>query len=231
MWNNFWQQIIDNIITANRYMMYFEGLWLTLKITLGAAAIGIVLGALVAIIKVYAKMSKALRPFAWVCDIYLTVIRGTPVALQVMIFFFGIFVWPMDKAIYVAMLAFGFNSGAYVAEIVRAGIQAVNPGQMEAGRSLGLSNNKTMLNIIMPQAVKNILPALCNEAIVLLKETAIVGFIAGQDLTYMANLIRSKTFSIVPLLFSALLYLVVVMIMTFLMRLLERRLARSEKRN
>lgn len=231
MWNNFGQQLYDNIIKDQRYLMYLEGLGNTLLITLAAALIGIVLGALVAICKVYAVRNRALRPLEWLCDVYLTVIRGTPVMIQVMVFAFIIFASAsFDKMIYVAMLAFGINSGAYVAEIVRAGILAVSPGQTEAGRSLGLTMNQTMTRIVMPQAIKNILPALANEAIVLLKETAIVSVIATQDVTYMATFIRSRTASPVPLLFVALIYLAVVMLMTWGLRKLERRLARSDNR-
>lgn len=231
MWNNFGQQLYDNIIKDQRWQMYLQGLGTTMLITLAAALIGTVLGSLVAICKVYAVRNKALRPVEWVCDLYLMVIRGTPVMIQVMIFAFIIFASAgFDKMIYVSMLAFGINSGAYVAEIVRAGILAVSPGQTEAGRSLGLSMNQTMVRIVMPQAIKNILPALANEAIVLLKETAIVSVIATQDVTYMATFIRSRTASPVPLLVVAVLYLVVVMLMTWLLRKLERRLARSDSR-
>ncbi len=236
MW---WQQFLDgiynNIIKDGRYMLYLDGLKNTLLLTLGAAVIGIVLGALVAICKVYAKHNKALKPFEVICDVYLTVIRGTPVMVQVMIFGFGIFVGVSFGAgsgmLQVAMLAFGINSGAYVAEIIRAGIQAVNVGQTEAGRSLGLTNNMTMRFIVLPQAIKNILPALANEAIVLLKETAVASVIATPDLTYAATLVRSRTFdALPPLLFVALIYLILVMILTWLLGKLERRLAKSDKR-
>ncbi len=232
MWSNFGQQIYDNIVKDGRYMLYLEGLGNTLIITLGAAILGIFLGTLVAICKVYAKDNKALRPLEILCDVYLTVIRGTPMMVQVMIFAFVVFASVgFESMVYVAMLAFGINSGAYVAEIVRAGIQAVNIGQTEAGRSLGLTKNMTMRYIVIPQAVKNILPALANEAIVLFKETAIVGYIAIKDLTYAATLIRSRTYSaLVPLLFIALIYLAVVMLMTWGLRKLERRLGKSDKR-
>ena len=151
--------------------------------------------------------------------------------VQLMIFAFIIFAAAsFDNMIYVAMLAFGVNSGAYVAELVRAGINAVDPGQMEAGRSLGLSKNKTMRLIIMPQAIKNILPGIANEAIVLLKETSIVGYAAIGDITYAASLIRSRTYSPVPLILIALVYLGIVMLMTWGLRKLERRLAKSDKR-
>ena len=230
MWDNFGQQLYDNIILNDRWKLYLEGLGDTLLITLGAALIGIVLGSLVAICKVYAAENKKLKLLDILCDIYLAVIRGTPMMVQLMIFAFIVFASAsMDAMIYVAIIAFGINSGAYVAEIVRAGIMAVGKGQSEAGRSLGLTKNMTMRLIVLPQAVKNILPALANEAIVLLKETAIVGYIAIGDITYMASLIRTRTYSPVPLLVIALVYLLIVMLMTYGMRKLERRLARSER--
>ena len=230
MWDNFGQQLYDNIILNDRWKLYLEGLGDTLLITLGAALIGIVLGSLVAICKVYAAENKKLKPLDILCDIYLAVIRGTPMMVQLMIFAFIVFASAsMDAMIYVAIIAFGINSGAYVAEIVRAGIMAVGKGQSEAGRSLGLTKNMTMRLIVLPQAGKNILPALAKEAIVLLKETAIVGYIAIGDITYMASLIRTRTYSPVPLLVIALVYLLIVMLMTYGMRKLERRLARSER--
>jgi len=230
MWENFGEQLYDNIIHDNRYLLYLDGLKNTMVLTLGAAVLGIVLGSLVAICKVYARTNKSLKPLDALCDAYLTVIRGTPVMVQVMIFGFIIFSSSgFDVMVYVAMLAFGINSGAYVAEIVRAGIQAVNVGQAEAGRSLGLTNNMTMRYIILPQAIKNILPALANEAITLLKETAIVGYIAVGDIAYKATLIRSRTYSPVPILLIALIYLLIVMLMTWGMRKLERRLQKSDR--
>ncbi len=231
MWDNFGQQLYNNIIANDRWLLYVEGLGNTLLITLGAAILGIILGALVAICKVYAQHNKALRPLEVICDVYLTVIRGTPVMVQVLIFAFVIFATvPFEYSIYVAVLAFGINSGAYVAEIMRAGIQAVSRGQTEAGRSLGLSTGMTMRFIVLPQAIKNILPALANEAIVLLKETAIVGYIAMSDLTYMGMMVRTRTYSVVPLLLIALIYLLIVMLMTWGLRKLERRLSKSDHR-
>lgn len=228
---DFGQQLYRNIIANNRWMLYLEGFRNTLIITLGAAVIGILLGAIVAICKVYARHNRRLRLLEIICDVYLTIIRGTPVMVQLLIFAFVIFASaPMSMNIIVAILAFGINSGAYVAEIVRAGILAVGPGQTEAGRSLGLTNNMTMRYIVLPQAIKNILPALANEAIVLLKETAVVGYIAIGDITYMATMIRSRTFEAVPLLLTAVVYLAVVMLMTWGLRKLERRLAKSDHR-
>lgn len=239
MWDNFGQQLYDNIIKEGRLGLYWDGLKNTLYLALGAAVIGIILGSLVAIAKVYLKNKKKpgspLRRFldkllGAVCDLYLTVIRGTPMMVQVLIFCWIIFGnAPITFNFYAAMIAFGINSGAYVAEIVRAGINAVNIGQTEAGRSLGLTGGMTMRYIVLPQAIKNILPALANEAITLLKETAIVGYAAQQDITYVATLIRSRTYSPVPLLFIALVYLILVLLMTYGTRKLERRLARSDR--
>ena len=230
MWENFGQQLYDNIILNDRWKLYLDGLGTTLILTLGALILGALIGSIVGIIKVYAKDNKKLVVLDKICDVYLTLFRGTPVMVQLLIFSWVIFVFvPMDQLALVGILAFGCNSGAYVAEIIRAGILAVNPGQTEAGRSLGLSKNTTMIKIVMPQAVKNILPALVNEAITLLKETAIVGYIAVGDITYAASLIRSRTYSAVPLLLIALVYLIIVMLMTYGMRKLERRLARSER--
>lgn len=239
MWDNFGKQLYDNIIKEGRLDLYWDGLKNTLYLTLGAAVIGIILGSLVAIAKVYLKNKKKsgspLRRFldkllGAMCDLYLTVIRGTPMMVQVLIFCWIIFGnAPITFNFYAAMIAFGINSGAYVAEIVRAGINAVNIGQTEAGRSLGLTGGMTMRYIVLPQAIKNILPALANEAITLLKETAIVGYAAQQDITYVATLIRSRTYSPVPLLFIALVYLILVLLMTYGTRKLERRLARSDR--
>ena len=236
-------ELYTNLIAQGRWKYYVDGLGQTLLITLGAALIGIILGCIVAILKTTAKerkidraaKKKSFRDFLWkvinfICDVYLTVIRGTPMVVQLLIFSFVIFASAsFSDAIYIAILAFGVNSGAYVAEIVRAGINAVSRGQFEAGRSLGLNGSRTMRLIILPQAIKNILPALTNEAIVLLKETSVVGYIAISDITYAATLVRSRTFSAVPLLAVAVVYLILVMFMTWGLRKLERRLARSDR--
>ena len=230
MWDNFGQQLYDNLILNDRWKLYLTGLKNTMLITIGAAILGIILGSLVAICKVYAAENKKLKPLEVICDIYLTVVRGTPMMVQLMIFVCIIGASAkMSASIYIATLAFGINSGAYVAEIVRAGILAVGKGQQEAGRSLGLTQNMTMRLIILPQAIKNILPALANEAITLLKETSIAGYVAIADITYQASLIRTRTYSPVPLLTIALIYLAIVMLMAWGMRKLERRLAKSER--
>lgn len=231
MFQNFGQQLYKSFIEGDRYMLYLQGLGQTLKITFGALLLGIILGSLVAIVKVYVRDYKALRPLTWLCDIYVTVIRGTPMTVQLLIIYYVVFASAkFNMAPYIAMFAFGLNSGAYVSEIVRGGILAVDIGQTEAGRSLGLTANQTMAHIVLPQALKNILPSLGNEIIVLFKETSIVGYIAIQDLTKAAEKIYTKTFSAVPLLIAAVIYLVVVMLMTWGLNVLERRLGKSDRR-
>lgn len=229
-------QLYTSLIANDRWMLYLEGLGRTIVMALGAVLVGLFLGTLVAVIKVnkvYAKKPGILLKIGdWLCDFYLTVIRGTPAVIQLLIAVNVIFAAaPISSSLYVAIVAFGINSGAYVAEIIRAGIMAVDRGQMEAGRSLGLSNGMTMQKIILPQAVKNILPAMGNEFITLIKETAVVGYVAVEDLTKMAELIQSRTYQpLVPLLLSALIYLALVMLLSAAMKKLERRLARSDNR-
>ena len=172
---------------------------------------------------------RLLKFFNSLCNIYLTVIRGTPVVVQLMIFFFVIFAGSRNGVL-VATIAFGVNSGAYVAEIFRSGILSVDNGQFEAGRSLGFSYLQTMIFIIIPQAFKAVLPTLCNEFIVLLKETSVAGYVGVIDLTKAGDIIRGRTFSAyMPLIAVALVYLVMVMILTALVRILERRLRKSER--
>ena len=231
MFDNFGKQLYDNFILNGRYMSYVNGLGKTLYITLGALLLGIILGSLVAIVKVYSKDYPVLKPFNVICDVYITVIRGTPMTVQLLIIYYVVFLSAkITMGPYIAMFAFGLNSGAYVAEIVRGGIQAVDIGQTEAGRSLGMTANQTMAQIVLPQAIKTILPALGNEMIVLFKETAIVGYIAIEDLTKAADNIRLRTFSTAPLLIAAVMYLIVVMLMTWGLKSFERRLAKSDRR-
>lgn len=232
MFDNLSEQIFNTLVKDNRWMLFTNGLLATLMIAGIAIVLGVGIGSLVAIAKVSVAQHKRLKWLGVICDIYITVIRGTPIVVQLLIMYYIIFASAsMDATIYVAALAFGINSGAYVAEIVRAGIQSVDRGQMEAGRSLGLTNGMTMRSIIYPQAIKNILPALGNEFIVLFKETSIVGYIAVMDLTRAADLIRSRTYSaLVPLIFIALVYLGIVMLITWVLRKLERRLAQSDAR-
>ncbi|MCB7522103.1 amino acid ABC transporter permease [[Clostridium] hylemonae] len=222
-------KFIANFITKSRWKYILDGLGVTLKITFFAVLIGIALGFLVAIVRSTYDRTGKLKILNLLCKLYLTVIRGTPVVVQLLIIYFVIFgSMDIDKVI-VAVLAFGINSGAYVAEIFRSGIMSIDNGQFEAGRSLGFNYTQTMIHIIMPQAFKNVLPALGNEFIVLLKETSVSGYIAMQDLTKGGDIIRSQTFdAFMPLIGVALIYLAMVLIFTKLVNMLERRLRSSD---
>ena len=232
-WFNRWiDKLYETFIVGERYMTLIEGFEKTLIITFGALVIGVIIGTIVAMIKVFAHnnpKSKILKFFDVLMNVYLTVIRGTPVVVQLLISFFIIFVSAKDGT-WVAMLTFGINSGAYVAETIRSGIMAIDAGQMEAGRSLGFSNIQTMWLIILPQAFKNILPAIGNEMIALLKETSVAGYVAVIDLTKAGNQIKNTTYDqINPILLVALVYLVMVMLFTWIIGILERRLRKSER--
>ena len=228
--NDFIASFRNNFIDDNRYMYLVEGLGITLVVTLFAVIIGIALGFLVAIIRsTYDKTGK-LKFLNIICNLYLTIIRGTPAMVQLLIMYYVIFGSVTIDKVIVAILTFGINSGAYVAEIVRSGIMSIDNGQFEAGRSLGFSYGKTMWYIILPQAFKNVLPALANEFIVLLKETSICGYIGLMDLTRGGDIIRSRTYeAFLPLIAVALIYLALVMILTHFVKLLERRLRSSER--
>lgn len=222
-------QMEATFIEKQRYLLLVDGLKNTLIITAGALVIGVAIGSLVAMIKYCGQDSRLLRPLCWLCDVYTTVIRGIPVVVQLLIFYFLIL--KSSDGLVVGIVTFGINSGAYVAELMRSGIAAVDPGQMEAGRSLGLSRLQSAWHIVLPQAMKNILPAIGNEMIALLKETAVAGYVAVQDLTRAGNLIRNNTYdSFNPLMLVAVVHLVLVIGMTQLLGLLERRLRRSDKR-
>ena len=228
-------------LESERYQMILQGLFATLEITLFAVLIGILLGTIVASVRsTYDKNQEELKKQGGVgyvalsianiiCKIYLTVIRGTPAIVQLLIAYFVIFA-SSNNDIMVAIIAFGINSGAYVAEIIRAGIMSVDNGQFEAGRSLGFTYVQTMIYVIIPQMIKNVLPALCNEFIVLIKETSVAGYIGIMDLTKAGDLIRGRTFSaFLPLFGVAAIYLVLVMILTWLVGKLERRLRVNER--
>ena len=222
------QQLYATFIEEDRYMMLVDGLKSTLIITVGALIIGVVLGAIIAIIRYCGEDIPFMKPLCKLCDLYTTVIRGIPVVVVLLIFYFVIL--KRSDGIVVGIVTFGINSSAYMAELMRSGIQAVDPGQMEAGRSLGMSQLQTTWKIILPQAMKNILPAIGNEMIALLKETSVAGYVAVSDLTLAGNLIRNNTYDAVnPLLVVALTYLALVVILTKLLGILERRLAKSDK--
>ncbi len=217
-------------ITEDRWKLYLEGYGVTMQVAFFAAIIGIIIGTVVALMKLSRTRRGKKTIFARIADIYIDIIRGTPSVLQLLIMWFVIMA-STNNGILVACLSFGINSGAYVAEIIRAGILAVDKGQMEAGRSLGLTNAQTMIYIIIPQAIKNVLPPLGNEFIVLLKETAIVGYVSLSDLTRVANQVSSRTYeAFMPLIGSAVIYFITIKIISVLLEKLERRLRKSDNR-
>lgn len=250
--SDFYEAIERTFIVGNRYKIFLEGIEHTMIITFGALMVGIVIGVVVAISKVYyyqvgpfkfwdsiwmflrtGRFQFLSQAILWLVDVlintYLTVFRGTPVVVQLMVWAFVVFA--QTNAVVVAIIGFGINSGAYVSEIVRAGIMAVDKGQTEAGRSLGMSAWATMRLIVLPQAFKNVLPALSNELIALLKETSIVGYIAVVDITKAASLVRARTFdAFYPLLFVALYYLLMVALLTLFQRRLEKRFQASDRK-
>lgn len=218
-----------NFIKEERWKYITGGLKITLTVTFFAVIMGILLGFLVAIVRSTHDKTGKLKILNAVCNLYLTVIRGTPVVVQLLITYFVIFGSVNINKVVVAVIAFGINSGAYVAEIIRSGIMSVDNGQFEAGRSIGFTYGQTMLYIILPQAFKNVLPALANEFIVLLKETSVAGYIALEDLTKGGDIIRSRTYdAFMPLIGVAIIYLLLVMIFNYFVKCLERRLRNSE---
>lgn len=227
-------RIYSDFIEKNRYMYLVKGLGNTVIITVFALLIGVVLGVLIALVRVIYQQrrerGKLLTLLNLLSGLYLTVIRGTPMVVQLMIMYFVIMTGNISPII-IAIVAFGINSGAYVAEVIRSGIQSVDRGQTEAGRSLGLSGRQTMTHIILPQAFKNVAPAVFNEFIVLLKETSVAGYVGIQDLTKGGDIIRSITYdAFPPLIAVALIYLVIVIGLTRILRYIEGRLAKSDLR-
>ena len=224
---NWFEKLHETFIVDNRYMWMVEGLGNTLIITFGALLVGVVIGTLVAVAKYYAEGNRKLRIVSFLCDLYTTVIRGIPMTVLLLLFFFVLFV-SARNGVPVAVAAFGINSGAYMAELIRSGINAVDKGQMEAGRSLGMSRGQTMFKIILPQAVRYILPAIGNEFIALLKETSVAGYVTIVDLTRAGNLIRNNTHDALnPLLLVALIYLTLVVLLTKLLAVAEKKLEKN----
>ena len=231
---DFKARFIANFITDERWRYFTEGLGTTYIVSFFAVIVGVVIGALIAVVR--SSADKLERPplvvkiLNAVCKLYLTVIRGTPAMIQLLIMYYIVFGSVDVSKRLVAILTFGINSGAYVAEIFRSGIMSVDQGQFEAGRSLGLTYVQTMWHIVIPQALKNVLPALGNEFITLLKETSICGYIALTDVTHGANTVRSQTYDpYMPLFAAALIYLVSVSFLSALMERLERRLRVNER--
>jgi len=227
-WNVFYEQMI----TKGGYKTALQGLFTTIEIAVLGLVIGIILGTLIALVKVMPKSNPAVKIGAVICDVYVGFFRGTPMVVQLLLGYFVLL--PMlgvaSDAVVVAIIIFGLNSGAYVSEIMRAGIQSVDPGQLEAGRAVGLPFWPAMLKIVIPQSIKNILPTLGNEFIVLIKETSVVSFIAVVDLTKAFKAIGDATYEyILPYVLLALVYLILVLFITFLIKLMERRLRRNER--
>ena len=229
MLNNLFEAFYNAWVPDQRYIVYFQGLKITLLISFFAILIGIIIGVMVAIVKVTANNAK-MKWLVSICNVYINIIRGTPLMVQLLIIYNLIFTSRNTNELVVGAVCFGINSGAYVAEIIRAGIESIDRGQLEAGRSLGLNYIQTMRLIILPQAVRNILPALGNEFIVLIKETSVASVIAINDLTKVAQYIGSRTWDILPpLVIAAVFYLIIVMGFTKLLTIFERRLAKGDR--
>ncbi|MEG1612949.1 MAG: amino acid ABC transporter permease [Clostridia bacterium] len=230
-----WQIFYDSLITYGGYKDVLLGLKNTMLIAVFGLAIGIVIGTIIAISKVIPQYKPIVRIWSKINSAYVSLFRGTPILVQLLVINFVLFpalnIQGVDKLL-IAIVAFGLNSGAYVSEIMRAGIQSVDKGQLEAGRSLGMSYVRTMWNIVIPQAIKNILPTLGNEFISLIKETSVVSFIAVVDITKAFKSIADSTYQyIIPYLALALVYLVIVILFSMLVKAMERRLCKSDKRN
>ena len=217
-------------LEGDRWKLYLSGLGVTLQVAVFAAVLGVAIGTVVALMKLSVRKDGKRSVFSVIAQIYIDIIRGTPSVLQLLIMWVIVMKGSKIGAL-IAILTFGINSGAYVSEIMRAGIQAVDHGQMEAGRSLGLSKGQTMRYIILPQAVKNVLPPIGNEFIVLLKETAIVGYVSLSDLTRTASQVSSRTFeAFMPLVGAAVIYFIIIKILSKMIEKLERRLRKGDHR-
>ncbi len=226
--SNWIDKLNETFIETGYYSLMLEGLRNTIIITLGALLIGVIIGTVIAVIKYTADDNAVMKVLSKIADIYVTVIRGVPVVVLLLIFYFIIL--SRADGIAVGILTFGINSGAYMAELIRSGINAVSPGQMEAGRSLGMSRMQAMKRIVLPQALRYILPAIGNELIALLKETAVAGYVAVVDLTRAGNLVRNNTYDAVnPLVIVALTYLVMVVALSYFLKKFERRLSHAAR--
>lgn len=224
--SNLLMNLNSTFVTESRWRWFVSGLGFTLLISFFAVMLGLVLGVLAAL----GKLSK-FKPAKWIASVYVDIIRGTPTMVQILIIYYIVFAKITIPAWITGVIAFGINSGAYIAEIVRGGILSVNIGQTEAGRSLGLTQHQTMRYIVMPQAMKNILPALCNEFIVLIKETAVIGMVSNIDLVGASKKVQSLTYDFtVPILSAAIIYYVVIKLLTTLLNRLEAHMRRADKR-
>ena len=235
-WQEFYVKFYQAFIEGSRWKQYLNGVGTTLLVTAMALTLGILLGIVVAVIRTAHDQQRTghknpiLGLFNGICKVYVTVIRGTPMMVQLLIMSLVVFASSRNYTM-IGILALGINSGAYVSEIVRSGLMSVDPGQMEAGRSLGMNYFTTMRFIVIPQAVKNILPALGNEFITLLKDTSLITVIGGKEMTYAAKAVIAKTYQgLFPLFGIALMYLLLVMLFSKLLSVLERRLRQSDRR-
>ena len=230
----FWEPFSAAFLVNNRWLSYFQGVQNTLIISLFAVLLGVAIGLIIAVVKYFTVRNKKrfiFRILDFICNTYVTIIRSTPVMLQLLIIYNLIFTSRNTSPLISAIVCFGINSGAYVSEIIRAGIESIDKGQMEAGLSLGLKSSQGMRLIVLPQAIKNILPALGNEFIVLVKETSIAGIIAVTEVLKAAQNIGNRTYDILPPLFIAAgFYLVIILCLTKLLRTFERRLARGDRK-
>ena len=235
-WQDFFVKFYQAFIESDRWLQYLEGVGTTLVVTAAALALGVILGSVVALVRVTHDQQRTghknpvLGFFNLICKVYSTVIRGTPMMVQLLIMSMVVFASSRDFTL-IGALSLGINSGAYVSEIIRGGLMAVDPGQMEAGRSLGLNYTTTMFLVVVPQALKSVLPSLGNEFIILLKDTSLITVIGGKELLYAAQGVMNRTYeAMFPLLGTAAIYLVLVMIFTWLLGKLERRLRQSDRR-
>ena len=227
-------KFIEIFINNRGYVKVLEGLKNTLVIAIIGLIIGVVIGTLIAMVRVIPKYKRLPRALDAICRFYVGLFRGTPMVVQLLVFYYVLLpiIGVKITGVQVAMVVFGLNSGAYISEIMRSGIQSVDPGQMEAGRAVGLSFGTSMTKIVIPQAVKNILPTLGNEFISLVKETSVVSFVGAADLYVAFNYIGSNSYEfMVPYLVMALIYIALVLIITLLVKILERSLKKSDRRN
>ena len=227
-------KFLDTLVNSGGYLKVLEGLRNTVIISVIGLVIGILIGTLIATVRVIPKYKMLPRVLNGICSFYVGFFRGTPMAVQLLLFYYVMF--PLlgirISGLNVSIIVFGLNSGAYISEIMRSGIQSVDGGQMEAGRAVGLSFATTMVNIVIPQAIKNILPTLGNEFIALIKETSVVSFVGAANLYTAFNMIGSNSYEfMVPFLCMALIYIVIIMLITLGIKLMERGLARSDRRN
>lgn len=231
---NKWNKFIEIFIEQNGYVKVVEGLQNTLLIAITGLIVGIVIGTLIATVRVIPKYKRLPRILNGICSFYVGLFRGTPIVVQLLVFYYVLL--PLlgirITGVQVSMLVFGLNSGAYISEIMRSGIQSVDPGQLEAGRAVGLSFATSMIDIVIPQAVKNILPTLGNEFISLIKETSVVSFVGAADLYVAFSFIGSNSYEfMVPYLVMAAIYIVLVVVISMMIKLMERSLKKSDRRN